>query len=178
MDGWKIVAEVCGVVATVIAFLIFQQKDRGRILMMKLACDVLWLLHFLLLGAYSGMVLSIVAAAREIVFRILDRRGKKRSILWLFLFLAANLILVLSAWNSPWSLCSLISGQLATLAFWQSSPHRTKIFSLFVCLSQLTYALAVGSYAAVGNELITLASIGIFFFRYFYTKRNRKESES
>ncbi len=178
MGGWKTVAEVCGGIATVIGFLIFQQKDRRRILMMKLICDVLWLLHFLLLGAYSGMVLSVVAAAREITFRILDRRGKRRSIFWLFLFLAANMLLVFSAWNSPWSICSLISGQLATLAFWQSSPQRTKILSLFVCLSQITYAIAVGSYAAVGNEIITLASIGIFFFRYFYAKRNRKESES
>ena len=64
----KILGEALGFLAVVIGFFVFQQHDRKKILRVRLVCDVLWVTHFGLLGAFSGMAISIVAALRAITF--------------------------------------------------------------------------------------------------------------
>lgn len=170
----KIFGEIAGFLAVAISFFIFQQKDRKRILMFKLICDVLWTTHFALLGALSGMAISGVGILREIVFSRVRKEESKKSSLWLVLFLSINTVSVLLLWNTPWSICSLISSALSTIAFWQTSGTRIKLISLAVCVSQITYAIAMSSYAACFNEVITIMSILIFFIR---TARSRASQD-
>ncbi len=170
----RLIGEICGVVAIAIGFLIFQQKKRSRILLLKLICDILWGLHFLLLQAYTGVALSVVAATREILFATIRTKDGKKPLPLLFVFLALNIGSILFTWNSPWSVCSLISGCLATLAFWQTTPTKIKILSLFVCASQMTYAIGIGSSSGLVNEIITVGSITLFFIRMLLEKRNEK----
>lgn len=168
----KIFAEILGFLAVGIGFFIFQQKDRKKILVLKMVCDFLWAVHFLMLGALTGMALSLTAAFRAIVFSRVDIKKNKKNILWLFLFLSINVVSITLLWNSVWSICSLISGLLATIAYWQTSPNRIKVLALFVCVSQITYAIAMGSYASSLNELITMLSIALFFIRYARSKKH------
>lgn len=173
----KPLGEALGFLAIVVGFILFQQNDRRKILRLKLVCDALWATHFGLLGALSGMAISMVAALREITFSRVRKDGQKKGRLWLLLFLSINILSVVLSWNSPWSLCSLISGLLATTAFWQSSPNRIKVLSLIVCASQITYAIAMRSYAAGINELITVTSILLFFIRTANVSKNAKKKE-
>ena len=167
----KLLGEAFGFIAIFIGFFVFQQKDRKKLLRTKLICDILWATHFGLLGAFSGMAISVVAAFRAITFSRIRRDENRKSILFLFLFLLINIISVSLTWNSPWSICSLISSMLATTAFWQTSTSRIKLISLIVCVSQITYAIAMHSYASCLNEMITITSILIFFIR---NKKNTK----
>ena len=167
----KLLGELIGFAAVLIGFFVFQQKDRKKLLRIRLICDFLWATHFCLLGAFSGMAISVVAAVRAIIFSLIRRDGNRKSILFLFLFLSINIISVSLTWNSLWSICSLISSMLATVAFWQTSTSRIKLISLIVCVSQITYAIAMLSYASCLNEMITIMSILIFFIR---NKKNTK----
>ena len=165
----KLLGEAFGFIAIFIGFFVFQQKDRKKLLRTRLICDILWATHFGLLGAFSGMAISVVAAFRAITFSRIQRDENRKSIL--FLFLLINIISVSLTWNSLWSICSLISSMLATVAFWQTSTSRIKLISLIVCVSQITYAIAMLSYASCLNEMITITSILIFFIR---NKKNTK----
>ena len=171
MSVMKLFGEAVGFLAVVIGFLVFQQRDRQKILKVRLIGDILWITHFGLLGAFSGMAISMVAALRAIVFSRVRKENNRKGILWLLLFLLINVVSVSIAWNSPWSVCSLISSMLATIAFWQTSTNRIKLISLIVCASQITYAIAMGSYASSLNELITVTSILIFFIRNAKSKK-------
>ncbi len=178
MDYLRLIAELAGVSATVISFFIFQQKKREKILIFKAICDVLWILHFLLLQAYSGMALSTIACLRGIVFyRIGTAPGSKKPMPLLFLFLLLNTVGIGLMWSGPWSVCSLISGWIATVAYWQTDPNKFKLLSLAVCATQLTYAVGIGSRASLLNELITLTSIGLFFFRVWNHRRSEKKAK-
>lgn len=174
--NFPLVGEICGVLATAVGFLIFQQKKRSRILLLKLTCDVLWSLHFLFLQAYSGMAISLVACGREILFSRIGAPGKKKPLPLLFVFLTLNTVMVSLTWSGAWSVCSMVSGWLGTLAYWQTVPNRIKLLSLAVCASQFTYALGIGSRSALINELITVSSIALFFLRFYLEKRNKKKS--
>lgn len=163
-----VVGEMCGGLATVVGFFIFQQKKRSRILLLKLICDILWSLHFLFLQAYSGMTISLVACVREILIYRLGTNGDKKPPFLLFVFLALNTGCVVLTWTNRWSVCSLLSGWLGTLAYWQTAPNRIKFLCGLVCVSQTVYALGVGSRAGLINEVITMSSIVLFFLRILW----------
>ena len=82
----KLLGEALGFIAIFIGFFVFQQKDRKKLLRTKLICDILWATHFGLIGAFSGMAISVVAAFRAITFSSIRRDENRKSILFLFLF--------------------------------------------------------------------------------------------
>ena len=174
----KLWGEAIGFLAVAIGFFVFQQRDRKKILKVRLICDMLWVTHFGLLGAFSGMAISAVAALRSILFSRVRRKDNDKGVFWLLLFLFINVVSVSVSWNSPWSVCSLISSMLATTAFWQTSANRIKLISLLVCASQITYAIAMGSYASTLNELVVVTSILIFFIRNAKSKKPYKNEET
>ncbi len=168
-----IIGEIVGFLAAVTGFAIFQQKTRKNVLFFKFICDLLWSTHFLLLGAFSGMAISLVGCSRDIIFFATGGDKKKKKKLWLFVFLTINIISVYLTWKNIWSVCSLVSGVLATVAFWNDSPTRTKLISLIVCVSQITYGFAIGSYAVVFNEAIAVTSIILFFVTIRKNKKGK-----
>ncbi len=165
-----VMGELCGGLATVVGFFVFQQKKRSRILLLKLICDILWGLHFLFLQAYSGMAISLVACVREILFYRMGTNKEKKPLFLLFMFLVLNTCSVTLTWTNVWSVCSLLSGWLGTLAYWQTAPNRIKLLGWMVCVSQTIYALGVGSRAGLINEAITMVSIALFFLRILLEK--------
>jgi hypothetical protein len=172
----ELIAEIIGFLAICIGFLIFQQKKRVGILIFKLSSDILWAIHFLLLGATSGMVLTVVGVLRSITFIILALMGKESRPLWLLLFSTAGVGAIILSWKDVYSICSIISCVLATLGYWQKKPVNTKILSIFVCMSQITYGFFIRSFSVVTNELITLSSIAIFFVRLYAERRREAKS--
>jgi hypothetical protein len=56
-------------------------------------------------------------------------------------------------------------------------PPFIKILSVFVCATQITYAIFIGSLSVVINELLTLSSIAIFFVRLHLEKKGRKSED-
>lgn len=168
------IAEIIGFLAIGVGFLIFQQKKRVGILVFKLSSDILWVIHFLLLGATSGMVLTVVGVLRSITFLILALMGKESHPAWLLLFSTAGVGAIILSWKDVYSICSIISCVLATLGYWQKKPVNTKILAIFVCASQITYGFFIGSVSVVVNELITLSSIAIFFGRIWIEKKRQE----
>ena len=51
---WNLVAQITGIAGTAMCFFMFVARKRGTILLGKFTCDVLWTLHYGLIGAYSG----------------------------------------------------------------------------------------------------------------------------
>ena len=172
MEFSKLTAEILGFSATGIGFFIAQQKSRSRILLIKFICDVLWVTHFALIGAFSGMAISLIGCLREIVFAK-NGESKKNNATYL-LFVSIGIGATLIAWESAWSTFSLISTVLSTTAYWQRNPNKIKGLLFIVALSQMTYAIASASYAAIFNETLVIISTLIFFGRYLYEKRKAK----
>ena len=133
-------------------------------MIIKFFCDILWVAHFALIGAYSGMAVSCVGCFREVVF-FHRKENSVKSNIRLFLFIFLGIAGVVLTWKNIFCICSLISTVLSTVAYWQTKSERMKILSLGTAVSQLVYAVRFVSYAALVNEVITLLSILIFFIR-------------
>ena len=80
----KIISEVLGFIGVALNMAVYQQKKRNRLLIIKLVSDVVWTLHYGLMGNYSGAAVTTIGIARESTFLAIDKKGIDRRPFLLF----------------------------------------------------------------------------------------------
>ena len=157
-----------------ISIIIYQQKDRSHILLFKLIADLFWMIHYLLLGAYSGCAAAIIAITRSLIFM---NRGKKKWAshpIWLVIFLLVSALSAVLTWKNAFSLLPATASILSVLCFWAQKPRTTRFMAIPVSLCMLTYDVASGSYTGLCNEILTISSTTIAIIRYSIAARKEK----
>ena len=157
------IAQLFGLGAMVALFLVYQQKKRAGILYAKLTADVCWVVHYLLLGGYAGMIPNAVGILRELVFIQRKKRRWASAVLWPVLFILINWGLGFRTFHSWFNLLPIAASSLVTVALWIDRPKLTKLILLPVCTAFLIYDLLIGSYVGAVNEAVSIVSIIIFF---------------
>lgn len=94
----NIAAQIVGFVGITVNVLIYQQKNRASILKMKLVSDVLWAVHYLMIGAYTAVAVACLGILREFVFM------KRKKLSSLVAFLILGLFSVAVTWKGWLSL--------------------------------------------------------------------------
>ncbi len=161
----KIIAQILGIGAMLSLFLIYQQKDRKKMILAKLSADVFWVAHYLLLGGIAGMIPNAVGIFRELVF--VNRKDKKWAAcaVWPIVFILINWGLAFRTFNSLFNILPIAASTFVTISLWIDNPRLTKIISLPVSLTFMTYDFYVGSYVGIINEAVSITSIIIYFIR-------------
>lgn len=161
----KIIANLFMVAAMACMFLLYQQKERKKMLIGKLCADVCQTLHYLLLGAYAGMIPNIVGIARELVF--VNRENKKwaNNPIFPIIFIVINWCLGIRTFQSAINVLPIAGSTLVTISLWLKKPTLTKILSIPVSTAFLIYDAFVGSYVGIVNESIAIISIVTYFLR-------------
>lgn len=161
---------VFGLGAMCSLFLIYQQKERRKLLYCKLSADLCWVAHYLCLGALGGAVPNFVGIFRELVFVKREEKRWANSFLWPIFFILLNLSLGLLTISRPINLLPVTASIFVTVSLWLKNPTLTKIISIPVSLAFLIYDIFVCSYIGIVNESIAICSIIISFIN-----KKRKE---
>lgn len=170
MDVLARIFGIAGIAATVI---IYQQRGRQKLLLFKLISDVLWLLHYFFLGAYSGAAISVIAIIRELVFINRDKSKWAKNPVWLYLFLGISAVSAIMTWKGALSLLPMLASMAAVVGFWIGKPKFSRILSFPIASCMLTYDFFSGSVEGCINELLTLCSSAYGYYRF-----DRKGAES
>lgn len=161
----KLAAQLFGIGAMIALFSVYQQKKRKKLIICKLTADLCWVAHYLMLGAYGGMVPNFVGIFRELVF--MQRENKKwANQPWIpILFILINWGIGFSTFASPINILPIAASTFVTISLWLKNPRLTKLISIPVSLTFLIYDCFVGSYIGIVNESVAIASIIIDLIR-------------
>ena len=146
---------IIGLIAMIISYL---QTKRKNILLGKLAADISKVLHYICLGAFSGMVPNAVGILRESVYLNREKHSWADSPLWPAVFITLNVVIGSFTYKTPVDILPIAASAFATLSFWFKSPILTKAVSLPATSAFLIYDIIVGS-ASLLTEIFTLAAI-------------------
>ena len=159
------VAQVVGVLTTIITVVAAQLKNMKYILICQLCANLMVAVSSAMLGGLSGAWLCSVAAVQTVVWYFLEKRGisskTKKWTLWLFAAMyVVGTVIVYQSWGDIVSCTGVL---LYLLAITQSKPSR---YRCYICLNTLLWMiyditiLSFGSLIAHGVEF-TSALIGI-----------------
>jgi hypothetical protein len=174
----KIIADILGILGILITVFVYQQKKRETMLWTKLILDVVWMLHYCFIGAYSGAVVAVIAAVREIVF--VKRDPKKASgIIWLPIFIVVAIVSTILTWKNIFSIFTLLASCIAVVSFFIGKPKLSRILAFPVSMCMLTYDIACNSVAGIVNESFAIISsaIGIIRLDRKTAKKEKIEAE-
>ena len=110
----QIIAQTIGIVAMVLTILCYQLKKRSRILIMQYTGNALWVVHYFLLGSFTGLIMNALNVLRGIIYS-LDKKWAK-SIIWIFIFCAASITLGILTFQAWYSVLPIIGTVIATIA--------------------------------------------------------------
>lgn len=161
----KIVAQIFGLFAMLSLFLIYQQKNRKKIIIAKLIADVCWVAHYLCLSGTAGMIPNAVGIFRELVFVNRKNKAWANSVFWPILFIAINFGLGVTTFHSVYNILPIAASALVTVSLWIDNPKLTKLITLPVCFAFMIYDFYVKSYIGIINETISILSIILFFIK-------------
>ena len=173
-----IIPQIVGLLAVGAFFLSYQQKKRRNIIITNVISRVLYILQYILLGAFAGAVLdvlgilsSVLAEKKDIPF--IKKHQKAVFISVNILITAAGICLALYN-RSVLDLLPIIGVLLHTTAFWISDERIIRRVSLLGSPFWFVYNFLSHAYGSAVGDILSMVSIIIAMIKY----RKQKEDKT
>ena len=170
------VAQVIGLLAVATFLISYQQKKRTNIILFNVISRCLYILQYLLLGAFSGAVLDILGAVASAVAGKKDAPFIKKHLPWVILSMNVLIVAVgvfIAIMNQSWlDLFSLMGVLLHTGAFWMNSEKIIRRISLAGSPFWFIYNFLSRAYGSAIGDLLTMASILLAMYRHREKSKN------
>ena len=156
-----------GFIGVFLFVLSYQFKSNRMLLICQISGSCMFILQFVLLGAYIGAVNLIITLVRNLLVMNRERFSWARS-WWLCAgLIGTGLVFLVLFWNGPMSVLPFMALAGSTLGYWTGSAQYIRLSNL-ICASPcwLSYDLLVGSWGGVACEIITVVSALISIYRY------------
>ena len=163
----NILATALGLCAVALFVLSYQLKNRRHIIFFNAASRVLYVAQYILLGAYAGALLDVVA----FFVSLLCTRNEKGFVKNHFVLtvVLANIAIVgfgMITYEDAYSLLPIFGVIFETLALWFKKERHIRFASLLGAPFWLAYNLISLAYGSAIGNVITLVSISVAIIRY------------
>jgi len=173
----KIIPQILGLLAVATFLLSYQQKKRKNIIIWNVISRTLYIVQYIMLGAFSGALLDILGAVSSVLAEKKDTSFIKKHTKAVFLAVCGVIIatgLGISILNkSVLDIFPLIGVLLHTSAFWITSEKIIRIVSLAGSPFWFVYNLLSKAYGSAAGDILTMASIITAMIRFKDTKKEK-----
>ena len=123
-------------------------KDRKKILIMSFGAVASNAIAFIFLGAWSGVVMSLIAMTRNIIFLYRGNNTKINYIDWIILgvLYAISIVSGCFTYVGVLSLFSMFGTMIYTYSAWQKNPKVYKLLGIPASLCWIIYNIYVESF--------------------------------
>lgn len=166
----KVLPQVIGAVAVVMFLLSYQQKSRSRIILFNVISRVLYILQYILLGAFAGAALDVLGAVSAFAAGKKHTRFIRKHTKGIFLAINAVIILTggaIAIYNKSWLDVFSIAGVLLhTGAFWMSDEKKIRYVSLIGTPCWFVYNFMSRAYGSAVGDALTMGSIILAILKF------------
>ena len=162
-----LLAQIIGVFAVITFLLSYQQKKRKNIIVWNATSRILYILQYLMLGAFEGVVLDILGTVSSVAAQKKDSKIIKKNLI--FFIIGINLLILtagLFLYENIFSLFPIVGVILHTSAFWITEEKIIRRVSFIGSPFWLVYNLASLAYGSAIGDILSMISIGTAIYRY------------
>ncbi len=184
-----VLIQIIGFVGIALNILSVQFNTHWKIMLFKTLGSMTFVIQYILLGAWVGMVMDLIGSIRNIIFTLNVKNGKSNK--WWIVFFSlitfvAGVTTIAMTWDksigyaSNWSnnantvliiavsisIISIVAKLLTTIAYGFKNPHIIRMVNLPSNACWVVYNLVAFSIAGVINDLMCLGSIVIAEIRF------------
>ena len=165
-----IAGQIMGWLAALITFLSYQCKEHKKLLVVQTLSTLSICISYLLLGAWSGMLLNIVCILRNFIIYRKDIKIFSYSF-WPYVLAALMGVMGALSWQGPMSLLVIVALAANTLFLYFPNVQNLRKSIVITSTMVLIYNAYFSVWGGVFNEAIAISSSIIGIYRY----RNAKQ---
>lgn len=172
-----------GYAALLFVILSFQKNKRSALLLIMLAGLLLFTVHYILLGAWTGALMNLIEAGVVFIAYKKDTSKWAEHPAWLYGFIGLYIIFGVVSFKAPVDVLPIVAQAFGAIAVWQTNARAIRFLMLVPRPLWFTYNLVVGSQAGIVAEIFIGASVLIGIARFDIAplvlrlrKRSSKES--
>lgn len=152
------IAQTIGISAFIISLIAYHRDKKEKILSSMIISNILNLLHYILLGAFSGCITKIISIFRDII--IINKRKNKilSSKIILLIFLIIYILAGILTYNDIWSIFPIIAAIIYLIPTWNGNKLTVKKAAFLCYFFWLIYNIFVFSIAGIISNIISIIS--------------------
>lgn len=154
-----IVSQIIGFIAFIVSLIAYQRKKKKDILFTGIIASILNLIHYLILGGYSGAVTKAIAILRDTFIVCKEKKKVLNNILFLVIFILLYLCAMIYTYNGILSIFPLVAALIYLIPTWFGNSKTVKKAALFCYFLWLIYNIFVLSIAGVISNTVSIISI-------------------
>ncbi|MBE6158984.1 MAG: YgjV family protein [Firmicutes bacterium] len=161
-----VVAQIIGFIAFIFSLIAYHKKNKNKILGNMIISNVLNLIHYLLLGAYSGCITKVLAIIRDNFIILKDKNKKLSSNIYLILFILIYIIAGIFTYNGVLSLLPLMAALIYIIFIWNGKELTIKKVAFGTYFLWLIYNICVLSIPGIISNVVSIISTFIAIINY------------
>lgn len=158
-------AQIIGVIAVATYILSYQFKKRKNILFVNAISSVLYVLQYIMLGAFEGAAVDVLSTISTFAAQNKNKLKKFSLIVFIIInlsFMVSGIVL----YKNVFSLFPVLGAMLQTGAFWLKNERNIRIVSFLGTPFWLVYNFICGAYGPTFGTVLSIISIGTAIIRY------------
>lgn len=152
-----LISQIVGFCAFIIFVISMQQKNKITILFLQIISFFLYTVQYLLISAYSGMIVYIINMTRNIVFYYTIKKGNI-GIIKLIIFILIYLICGIVTYKNIYDVLPMIASVLSVIFTWQPSTKILRSGQISICTLWIIYDVFVMAYIGILTESLIIIS--------------------
>ena len=169
-----LIANGVGLVAVVLFVASYQIKKRNGIIVCNAISRALYILQYVLLGAFSGAVLDVIGLVSSVLAARKDAPlMRKLRIPLLVLINTSMLVATILLYETVWDIFPFIGVLLHTTAFWLTNERKIRFLSILGSPFWFAYNAHALAFGSAAGDVFTILSIGIAIMRYDVPRKKK-----
>ena len=153
-----ILAQIIGFIAFFVSLIAYHRKDKKTILINMITANIINLVHYLLLGAYSGCITNLLAIFRDCFIIFKKNCNNFLNYFYLIFFIILYIIASIFTFNGILSILPLLAALIYTIFIWNGNELRLKKIAFICYFIWLIYNIFVMSISGIVSNVISIVS--------------------
>lgn len=172
-----ITAQILGLIGAIVLIVSIQFEHKKNIIISLAIANMLFVISFLLLNAYSGAIICLIAAIEAIINYAYDVKKKKFPKILIPIYVIIPLICGVLTYKTYVDIFPIICSMLSVLLILQTKEKYIRIITLVSIVLWITYDMLVSAYTTMLSDCFFLISTTIAIIRYDILKISIKEKK-
>ena len=163
----EFLATVLGILAVAMFVLSYQLKSRANIILFNAGSRVLYVAQYILLGAFEGALLDVIALFVSFFYKTRDKGFIKKHPT--VTVIATNIVIFalgMLTYKNIFSLLPIFGVIFETLGLWLKKEKHIRILSIIGCPFWFAYNFQSGAYGSCAGDFLACVSLCISLIRY------------
>jgi len=174
MNILYLISQIVGSISFVISLIAYHKNKKEKIFKTMILANLLDIIHYLLLSAYSGCITKVIALARNEIIILKEKHKNFNNLLVLIILLATYLISGILTYKNIFSIFPILAAMIYLYFVWHGDELIVKKAAFYCYFLWLTYNIFVFSIAGIISNIVSIIST----FIAIYNEKKNKKSEN